>query len=66
MIPKNPLLVFINIDVIIEVESFNAVGENNENTPILQIKNIKMYGTNLKSTDGTLVKYLKSNFGPHA
>lgn len=50
----------------IEVESFNAVGENKENTPILHIKNTKMYGTNLKSTDGTLVKYLKSNFGPHA
>lgn len=42
IIPKNPLLVFIKIDVIIEVESFSAVGENNENTPILHIKNSKM------------------------
>lgn len=42
IIPKNPLLVAIKIDVIIDVESFNAVGENKEKTPILQIKNNKM------------------------
>ena len=42
MIPKNPFELETIIDVMIEVESFNAVGEKSENTPILHIKNSKM------------------------
>ncbi len=50
----------------IEVVSFIAVGENSEKTPILQIRNNKMYGTNLNNIDGTVKKYFISNLGPHA
>lgn len=43
-----------------------AVGENNINTPILQIKNNKKNGTNLNIIEGMLDIYFWSCFGPHA
>lgn len=56
--PKNPFEVVVIIEAIIIVESFKAVGENSENTPIRHIKKNNTYGTNLKSIEGTLKKYL--------
>ncbi len=41
-IPKNPLELVVMIDAMIDVESFRAVGENKENTPIRQIRKNKM------------------------
>ncbi len=66
IIPKNPFEEDDKIEVIIWVLSFNAVGLNMLKTPILHIKNNKIYGTRRHNIEGTLKKYLRSNFGTHA
>ena len=66
MIPKNPVADPVTIAGIIAVLSFIAVGENNQNTPTLQIKRNRMKGMILKMIDATLRIYLLSSFGPHA
>ena len=64
--PINPWNEFFIIAGIIFVVSFIAVGENNMNTPILQIRSNKTKGIILSRIEATLVKYFWSNFGPQA
>ena len=42
MIPKNPFEELVMIEVMMEVESLRAVGENSSNTPILQMRKKRM------------------------
>lgn len=57
IIPMNPWKELFIIAGRIFAWSFIAVGENNINTPILQIKSNKMKGIILSKIDGTLIKY---------
>lgn len=65
MIPMKPWKELDNILGSILVLSLMAVGENNMNTPILQINNKRTKGMNLRMIEGILDMYFWSILGPH-
>lgn len=66
IIPINPWKELSKIFGRILVESLIAVGVNNMNTPILQMRSKRMNGTILNIIEGMLEKYFWSSLGPHA